>query len=108
MQICCQFKLWSQINVSSNQLKTKEVLSTIISNKKIMSLDKIPELISKEANLRAAIRAINVRGTQQRLITEGTIRVLRTTEELGEEQLENMKNTLVSSSNKLLRIFLWR
>ena len=73
-----------------------------------MSLDKIPELILKEANLRAEIRAINVRGTQQRLITEGTIRVLRTTEELGEEQLENMKNTLVSSSNKPLRIFLWR
>jgi hypothetical protein len=73
-----------------------------------MSLDKILESISKEANLRAAIQAINVRGTQQRLITEGTIRVLRTTEELGEEQLENMKNTLVSSSNKPLRIFLWR
>ena len=73
-----------------------------------MSLDKILESISKEANLRAAIRAINVRRLQQRLIIEGTIRVLRTTEELGEEQLENMKNTLVSSSNKPLRIFLWR
>jgi len=76
-----------------------------------MPNDQIRESPLREANLRLVIQAINVRGMQQALIIpEEMIKVLKiTTEELEFLLLlENMKNTLLLSSNRLLRIFLFR
>jgi isopentenyl phosphate kinase len=82
MLTCYQCKQWNQISVTS-PLKRKGV-PLIFNNKEIMSNDQIQESLSREANLRLVIQAINVRGMQQaQIIPEEMIKVLKiTTEEL--------------------------